>query len=245
MANFGTKQDIEEYSLSEELMNELNDEQNIQDAIAIASGARQSTSTVDIRENVPSDDQVYADPSIPNQQSDVPVHKKTSRSPSAEDHHKAVVASMKQEGALGDVFEKSLASDLALTKMRLSKLEDHSRLQADTINRLLAKLEEQEQRTRSLDSIVAQFGPNFNDVIMATKNDLQKRIDETIEIHKDTPLLIEKLVSACNNVVSVLPSDVKSGLQEVQLNAKEKKTLSDIRSKAPATKTKRLPPHLR
>lgn len=245
MANIGKKQDIEEYSLSEDLMNELNDEQNIQNAIAIASGARASSDDWAEQTFQPIDDQVYNDPS-PKKTAEMDVNKKTvSRSSSAEQHHKEVIESMKKEGILGDVFEKSLASDLALTKMRLSKLEEHSRLQANTIERLLAKLDEQEKRTRSLDSIVAQFGPNFNDIIMATKNDLQKRIDETLEIHKETPLLIEKLVSASNSVVNALPSDVKSGLQEVQLNVKEKKLLSDIRSKAPVTKTKRLPPHLR
>lgn len=103
-------------------------------------------------------------------------------------------------------------------------------------NQLAGLMKEQNGLSRELD-----------ERITAVSDDFKTRLANTVEIHKETPELVERLVTATHQVLSLLPEDVATRMKEVVLPAREKEVLQQINTTlaVPARKTKRIPPKWR
>nr|UMO80447.1 hypothetical protein [Sclerotinia sclerotiorum negative-stranded RNA virus 1-HC025] len=82
------------------------------------------------------------------------------------------------------------------------------------------------------------------DAISAASADLRARIVDAVSIYKETPGLVERLTAATNNILSMYPEELKTGLKKVELTKTDQVLMQKITTNSTLPKAK-LPKHLR
>jgi len=72
---------------------------------------------------------------------------------------------------------------------------------------------------------------DFANLLAVQDVDHKKRTDDLYMVYKDTPDIIERVTRRANDVIAMLPADVKTSLQQVTLTPNEAATLGVIKSK--------------
>ena len=137
------------------------------------------------------------------------------------------------------------------TRMELMKLRSEIvdlREIVDKQATLISKLTSSDIENRTLLEKLAKLFETETKGIHATIDaktlDLRKRIDETLQVHRDTPSMVENLIARTNEIMTYLPEETKAGMKAVRLTPEEKKTIETVRKHTEIPK-KKIPSHLR
>jgi len=173
--------------------------------------------------------------------------------PSVKGKERAVLppgsSQMMHKRTLSTDSEKSLY-DLD-SRMEIMKLKSEIIELRDIVEKqatLISKLTNSDIENRTYLEKLAKLFESENKGVYATidakTTDLRKRIDETVQVHRDTPLIVEKLIDRTNEILSYLPEEKKAEMKSVRLTPAEKKTIEAVRKQTEIPK-KKIPAHLR
>ncbi|QMP84017.1 hypothetical protein QKS76_gp5 [Cryphonectria parasitica sclerotimonavirus 1] len=114
----------------------------------------------------------------------------------------------------------------------------------DVINQLSSICHDQGKEIGLLRSQIAVNATTCTETVSAVEKDLKERLRENLQIHKETPELTERLISATEALRSLLPKETQETVSRVELLPEEKKILESIKKKT-APLQKKLPKHAR
>jgi vacuolar-type H+-ATPase subunit I/STV1 len=142
------------------------------------------------------------------------------------------------------LYNMELRTELLKVKSEVNDLQEIIAKQGQ----LLSKINKQSDETRELLDKLLKVHDNDMKGIRATldahQSDTRKRIDETLQIHRETPVIVERLIKQSNELLTYLPEEQKAGLKAVKLQPQEKKALDTVRQHTKLSK-KDIPKHLR
>ncbi|UYZ32459.1 hypothetical protein [Alternaria dianthicola negative-stranded RNA virus 1] len=173
--------------------------------------------------------------------------------PSAKGKERAILpagtSQAMHERTLSTDSEKSLYDldsrmEIMKLKSEIVELRDVVEKQATLISKLTSSDIENRTYLEKLAKLFETENKGIHATIDAKTTDLRKRIDETVQVHRDTPLMVEKLIDKTNEILTYLPEEKKAEIKSVKLTPAEKKTIETVRKQTEIPR-KKIPAHLR
>jgi hypothetical protein len=125
---------------------------------------------------------------------------------------------------------KVLSQGLHIVKLeqRINAMSELLRKQGSILSRLDDTIVEQEVKINELSRNKGDILKSLDEKISAMSIDIQKRFDSTLEIHKETPELVERLLAATQRVMSQIPDEFKTQMKEVVMSEEDTERLKEI-----------------
>jgi hypothetical protein len=142
------------------------------------------------------------------------------------------------------LYDLDSRMEIMKLKSEIVELRDVVEKQATLISKLTSSDIENRTYLEKLAKLFETENKGIHATIDAKTNDLRKRIDETVQVHRDTPLMVEKLIDKTNEILTYLPEEKKAEIKSVKLTPAEKKTIETVRKQTEIPK-KKIPAHLR
>ncbi|AWY11022.1 gp1, partial [Sclerotinia sclerotiorum negative-stranded RNA virus 3-A] len=136
------------------------------------------------------------------------------------------------------------ANAINACRERINALEMLVNSQGKQIVELREKNSALQVEIQACHSSVSLHKQTTADAIGAASADLRARIVDALSIYKETPGLVERLTAATNNILSMYPEELKTGLKKVELTKNDQVLMKKITDNSTQPKMK-LPKHLR
>lgn len=128
---------------------------------------------------------------------------------------------------------------------RLTEMYEVCNRQDDAIRRLLEAYPAIDEKYSTLAARMSILENNYKTDMDAMTKDFKQRITDSVQIHKETPELVERLLTSVTSVTNLLPEELKAEVKEVKLTPKDTNLLTNIRQQTTGPAMKRLPKHMR
>lgn len=116
--------------------------------------------------------------------------------------------------------------------------------QSAQVSDMVKTIQRQEVTIASLEAQLKLQQTMHSQSLANLETDLKNRIRDGLSSLKNTPEIIERLMSATNGILATLPSEAVETIKKVELTPQERRTLTNVRQQTAAPKVK-IPKHLR
>jgi hypothetical protein len=142
------------------------------------------------------------------------------------------------------LYNMELRTEMIRMQSEIASLQELTAKQGS----LISKLNKQNNESREmLDKLIKHHNNDISGLratVEAYASDAKKRLDDTVEIHRDTPVLVERLVALTNELMSFLPEEKKADMKTIKLTPQETKVMTSVKQRTEISK-KKIPKHLR
>jgi hypothetical protein len=142
------------------------------------------------------------------------------------------------------LYNMELRTEMIRMQSEIASLQELTAKQGS----LISKLNKQNNESREmLDKLIKHHNNDISGLratVEAYASDAKKRLDDTVEIHRDTPVLVERLVTLTNELMSFLPEERKADMKAIKLTPQEAKVMTSVKQRTEVSK-KKIPKHLR
>jgi hypothetical protein len=142
------------------------------------------------------------------------------------------------------LYNMELRTEMIRMQSEIASLQELTAKQGS----LISKLNKQNSESREmLDKLIKHHNNDISGLratVEAYASDAKKRLDDTVEIHRDTPVLVERLVTLTNELMSFLPEEKKADMKTIKLTPQEAKVMTSVKQRTEVSK-KKIPKHLR
>ncbi|WCA33783.1 hypothetical protein [Alternaria tenuissima negative-stranded RNA virus 2] len=142
------------------------------------------------------------------------------------------------------LYNLEFRTELLKLKSDVTSLQDIVEKQGKLLSRINQQTDDTRELLEKLLKIHNTDIAGVRSTIDAYQADTRKRIDDTLQIHQQTPIMVERLVSKTNELMSFLPEERKAELKAVKLQPQERQTIEAVRKRTEVSK-KQIPKHMR